>query len=665
MNLHGKMIEYLAEGRILCALVHEDSGKRLRLFTQNGRELNLPHSRVIHHSRTSYPLTLSREEKISLLKDVAATRQVLTEAVVLKEIWELVADKPTNVFTVSFLAGLCFGSDPSDDHEAALVRSVFGDKLFFKYKQGNIIAHPPEVVEQLRRRREKEKQQESLLVAGARGLKRIWADDSPGEWPEQKKCLDLIRDYYLHGSEAPDSTLARDLLKRAGLTGPHDAFHLLVKANIWDQDENIPLLRQSLEVDFEASALSQAEALVLPTVEELLAEGRRDFRDLDLLTIDGPATRDFDDALHLEKRGDDYLVGIHITDVAALVRPGTPLFEAARTRVTSLYFPDRQIPMLPARLSEDLCSLRAGEPRAAMSFMALLSSSGELLDFDVKPSVVTVKRQLHYAESDRLVETDETLAGLYRLAQQLRRRRLEAGALLLPFPDVNIRLGPDNQVDITLAEVDTPGRMLVAEFMILANTRGAQYIADREAPGLFRSQPRPRQRLVQGADKDLLLNTRQRKKLSPMSLSTVPKAHSGLGASQYTTLTSPIRRLLDLVMQIQLQHLAMGKGIFFSKSEMKQFAPIILTTQTKVNGVKFLRHRYWLLKHLESCKGEVFPAIIIDKGQRRAHILLKDFLLDADLPNSQVVAFPPGKTIMVRITKADALNNVLLLEPAH
>ncbi|MCF6290210.1 MAG: ribonuclease catalytic domain-containing protein [Desulfobacterales bacterium] len=665
MSLHGKLIEYLAEGRILCALVHEDSGKRLRIFSQNGRELNLPHSRVIHHSRTSYPLTLSREEEIALLKDVAATRQALAATVDLKELWELVVDEPTNVFTASFLAGLSFGHDPDDDHGAAVVRGVLGDKLFFKYKQGNIIAHPPGVVEQLRQRREKEKEQETLLIDGARELKRIWAGDSPGEWPGQKKYLDLVRDYYLHGSEVPEHALARNLLKKAGLTGPHDAFHLLVKADVWDQDENIPLLRQGLEVDFEAAALDQAAAMVPPPVEELLAEGRQDLRDLELLTVDGPATRDFDDALHLEKRGNDYLVGIHITDVAALVRPGTPLFEAARTRVTSLYFPDRQIPMLPSGLSEDLCSLRAGQPRAAMSFMVRISATGEILDFDVKPSVVTVKRQLHYAEADRLVETDETLAGLHRLARQLRRQRLEAGALLLPFPDVNIRITPDKEIEITLAEVDTPGRMLVAEFMILANTLGAQYIAEREAPGLFRSQPRPRQRLVQGEDKDLFLNTRQRKKLAPGSLSTVPRAHSGLGVSQYTTLTSPIRRLLDLVMQIQLQHLAMGKGVFFSKSEIKEFVHIILNTQTRVNGVKFLRHRYWLLKHLESRTGEAFPAIIIDKGQRRAHILVKDFLLDADLPNSQVAAFAAGETIMVRITKADALANVLVLEPTH
>ncbi len=664
MSLHGKLIEYLAEGRILCALVHEDSGKRLRLFTQNGRQLNLSHARVIHHSRTSYPLTLSREEEMALLREVAATRQALAATVDLEEIWGLVVDEPTNVFTASFLAGLSFGHDPDDDQGAALVRRVFEDKLFFKYKQGNIIAHPPEVVEQLRLRRKKEKEQEALLVDGARELKRIWAGEASGKWPGQQKCLDLVRDYYLHGSEAPEHALARNLLKKAGLTGPHDAFHLLVKADVWDQDENIPLLRQGLAVDFGQAALAQAGAMLLPPVEELLAKGRRDFRHLELLTIDGPATRDFDDALHLEKKGDDYLVGIHITDVAALVRPGTPLFEAARRRVTSLYFPDCQIPMLPVRLSEDLCSLRAGEPRAAMSFMVHLSATGELLDFDVQPSVVTVKRQLHYAEADRLVDTDETLAGLHRLGLQLRQRRLAAGALLLPFPDVNIRITPGREIEISLAEVDTPGRMLVAEFMILANTLGAQYIAEREAPGLFRSQPRPRQRLVQGADKDLFLNARQRKKLSPGSLSTVARAHSGLGVSQYTTITSPIRRLLDLVMQIQLQHLAMGKGIFFSKAEIKEFIHIILNTQGRVNGVKSLRHRYWILRYLETRQGELFPALIIDKGQRRTHVLVKDFLLDADLPNSRVTAVPAGETIMVRISKADALANVLVLEPA-
>ncbi|OGQ99117.1 MAG: hypothetical protein A2521_00685 [Deltaproteobacteria bacterium RIFOXYD12_FULL_57_12] len=664
MTLQGKLIEYLDDGRFNCAMVLEDSAKRLRILSQNGRESNLPHSRIIHASRTSHPLNLPREELARRLKAAGEKRQALAMAINLEEIWELTATEPANVFTPSFLAELCFGRDTDDDHIAAFLRRIFMDKLFFKYKAGDIVAHPPETVEQQRLHIARELQKESLLTNGADNLMRLWKHGDPGDWPERAQCLEVIRDYYLFGNEAAENVLAKELLKRAQLNGPHDAFHLLVKAGVWGQNENIPLLRQNLSVAFPEKALLQTEALELPEEAALLADGRRDFRHLPLLTIDGDQTRDFDDALHIEQQGDNYLVGIHISDVAHYVLPGTPLFEEAVNRGTSLYFPDQLIPMLPKKLSEEICSLVAGQPRAALSFLVLLSADGEMLEYDLFPSVVSVQRQLRYGESDRLLQNDRELGQLAQLSQKLRQRRLTAGALLLPFPDVNIRIEPDDAIKIGLSEVDTPSRVLVAEFMILANALGAQMLAERMAPGLFRSQPSPRQRLVHGLDKDLFHNILQRKKLSPMSLLTTAKPHSGLGVAQYTTVTSPIRRVLDLLMQLQLKHLVKGKGHFFQKSELKNYAGIILANQNKVNGVKYLRQRYWILKHLESRTGELIKALLIEKGPKRAHLLLVDFLLDADLPAPEVGRYTPGQMLMVRIGRADALDNTLRLEVA-
>lgn len=663
MTLHGKLIEYLDAGKFICALVQEDTGKRLRIVTQSGREEKLPLARVVHQGKKAYPSPISREEAVRLLKKADETRKGLIDSVNLEEIWELVIGESGNVFTSSFLAELSFGKDLTDDHEAAFIRSVFADTLFFKYKQGAIVAHSAEMVEQLRLRREKERAQETLLSEGARGLKALWDGSPQDDWPE-RECLELVRDYYLFDSAAPESALARELLKRADLTGQHAPFHLLVKAGIWNQDENIPLLRQDIPIDFPAEVLAQAEAIPQPTPEDLLGQRRRDLRHLDLLTIDGPSTRDFDDALHIEKRDNAFLVGIHIADVASLIRPGSPLFAEALRRGTSIYFADRQIPMLPPVLSEGICSLHQGEIRPALSFMVLLSNGGEVLDFDVMRSVVTVKRQLLYSEADRLVASDQSLSALHTLAGNLRKRRLEADALLLPFPDVNIAIKGENDIEITLSESDTPGRLLVAEFMILANTLGAQYVSEREAAGLYRSQAKPRQRLVRGEDKSLFANTLQRKKLAPMSLTTTAKPHSGLGVPQYTTLTSPIRRLLDLIMQLQLENLAAGKGLLFTKKDMKEFAPIILQTLNRVNGVKFLRHRYWIYRYFESRKGERFPALVIEKGPQRAHLLLTNCLLDADMATSQLGNTPAGATIMVRITKVSALDNVLQIEPA-
>jgi len=332
--------------------------------------------------------------------------------------------------------------------------------------------------------------------------------------------------------------------------------------------------------------------------------------------------------------------------------------------MTSLYFPETQIPMLPRALSEGVCSLVAGKARAALSVMVLLSPKGEVLEFDLIPSLVEVKRQLSYPEAERLVASgDWELQALARLSEQLKQRRIEKGALLLPVPDVNISVDPEGRVAVALSPVDTISRSLVAEFMVLANTLFAQFVADRQAPGLFRAQDEPHQRLIAGGEKDLFSIFRQRKMLKPGELLVYPKPHSGVGVMQYTTVTSPIRRFLDLVMQHQIKQLLSGRGAMFAADELAGIAGDINTVLARVNQVRRRRHRYWLLKYLEQKVGSRVEALLVNKGPKRINLTLLDCLLDADMPPSQAVSGKaPGDVVSLRVAKVDALDNVLRLE---
>lgn len=661
MTAQGKVGEYIEQGKFICAFVAEDTGKRLHLLNQNGREVSLSLSRLVHLSQAALSGQLSREEILRELKEVAERRRELMADVDLAAIWELAVEESESVFEPRFLAELSFGENVSDDHVAAFLRCLFIDRLYFKYKEGRITVHSAEVVEQLRHQQEKEKQKEALLDNGGRGLLQIWEGDVAAQWPERESCLQMVRDYYLYGNDAPESGTGRELLKRSGLTRPHDAFHLLVKAGIWDANENLPFLRQELADVFPEEVLAQAAALPEPDIVALCSEGRRDLTHLPLLTIDGAETRDYDDALHIEKRGENYLVGIHISDVAHYVRPDEPLFVEALNRVTSLYFPERQVPMLPPELSQGCCSLIAGRPRAAVSFMVELSPEGEVLDFDLLASVVEVKRQLSYPEAEVMAESDEELRQLADLSRKLQQRRVAAGALLIPIPDVNIKLTNGGEpVAVELSDVDTVSRSLVAEFMVLANTLGAQYVAEREVPGLYRSQEPPRKRLFTNPQKDLLVNYQQRRHLSPGKLLTAPKPHSGVGVSQYTTVTSPIRRLLDLVMQQQIKGLLAGKGALYRLEELNDLGAKILTTQSRVNQVRQQRHRYWLLKFLEPREGQRLEALVINRGPKRVQFVLTDCLLDGDLPTVQAGGrAEPGELVQVRLERVNALDNQL------
>ena len=665
MIIAGKLIEYLDGGRFVCAMVMESQQKRLRLINQNGREVLLPLSRVVHCSEQTHALAADNEQLARKLRDTTEKRRILMETVDLREIWELVVEGQSRAYTPDFLAELTFGATADDDHVSALLRCVFEDRLFFKFKEGQILVNDPEKVEQLQLQLEKENKKAQLIAAAGGFLARLHQTAATAEdfSPTELEILDLLRDYYLFAGEAKEAETAQKILKEAGLQRPHDPFHLLVKAGVWSANENIPLLRQGLPVNFSLAARQQAELILRRGQDDLFADpGRVDLTHLQPITIDGPTTLDFDDALSVEKENGNYLIGIHISDVAHYVRPGDPLFLEAMHRGTSIYFPEGQIPMLPRHLSQGICSLIQDETRATMSFMVLLSPEAEVLRVRIQPSIIRVKRRLTYDEVDRMLDSDEEIRTLDMLRRKLRQRRLAAGALLLPFPDVNIFIDHQGKVHVSLVKSDTPARTIVSEMMILANAEAAKFVADRMVPGLYRSQPPLQHRLVHGEDDDLFQNTLQRKSLPRGELSTEAKSHSGLGVSHYTTVTSPIRRLLDLVMQHQLNSIVRRRVPTFNAEMCKDFISVLSRTLTAVQIVRQQRQRYWLLKYLADRQGQSLDALVIQVGPKRVNLLLTDILMDIDLPPAGGKNLSPNKTVKVLVAKADPLDNVVRFE---
>jgi exoribonuclease-2 len=491
-------------------------------------------------------------------------------------------------------------------------------------------------------------------------LKSIDDKNSKVSSEDLQDCLKIIHDYYLFGSESKYREIAKQMLIEAGYTRAHDPHSILVKAGLWDIHENIHLLRSNLPVNFSIPAIQQAESILQSPTSTLYEDSfRKDFTSLSPITIDGSTTLDFDDALTIEKSNDGYLVGVHISDVANYVKPGDPLFLEALSRGTSIYFPERQIPMLPRHLSQGICSLIQDEIRAAMSFMILLSEKAEVLSVRIYPSIIKVARRLTYEEADSLMGKDPDLSCLYGLCRELRKQRLEAGALLLPFPDVNIHIDNNDKVHVSLGATDTPSRILISEMMILANKEAARYLSDRMVPGLFRTQEPPKQHLVKGEDSDLFINTRQRKQLSRGELLTTAKRHSGLGVNQYTTVTSPIRRLLDLVMQHQLHSIVRRQEPRFSEDMCRDFSSVITRTLAEANSVKQQRHRYWLLVYLKDRIGQNLDALVIESGPKRVMLILTDILFDCDLPAPSGQRPSPGAYVKVKVLKSDPLDNIV------
>lgn len=156
----GTLIEYIDGGKFICALVTQDSGKRLRLVNQNGREVALPLSRVLIGSQATFDVNAGRDAHKELLQNAARKRRELAEEIALEEVWEIACEEEQDEFSARFLAELLFDENLTDDQAAAFLRAVFADRFFFKFKNGVVIVHTPEQVEHIRHQLEKEREKE-------------------------------------------------------------------------------------------------------------------------------------------------------------------------------------------------------------------------------------------------------------------------------------------------------------------------------------------------------------------------------------------------------------------------------------------------------------------------------------------------------------------------
>jgi exoribonuclease-2 len=651
----GKIIEFIDQGRFISTLCLEDRGNRLHLLTSANREVNLSPKRALLVSSSAMNPARTREELLERLKETETARETLKDHVDVSELWELVRDERER-FNHQYLAQLCFGEPVSDDHLSALIRALFEDRLYFKLKDGQFLPNSQEKVDQIRKEKEEEAARELMFQAGGDWLKLIQEGKTPPPPACEKEVIGLLTNLALYGREAPDYKLSKELLERAGLTNIRKARTLLVKLGVWEEHENLDLIRLGIKTGFgtEKLALSTQLACTQPDLE-----GREDLRDLPLLTIDGPWTRDFDDAVSLEKEGNQLILGVHIADVAASIPQDSPLDREACLRASSLYLPRQQIPMIPPDLSQETLSLKKDCDRLAISLLARLEKDGTLVDYRFSPSIVRVKRQLTYEESNPLITTDSTLKGLYQLSTILRSLRMKHDAVSLSLPELEVQFGHDGSVRLEMVEQNTPSRMLVAEFMIFYNWLLARFCRQNEIPVLFRTQGEPSERLTEDQFGYIYYVFKQRRKLNPLKVSTKPAPHSGLGLDVYTNATSPIRRYLDLVAQRQMISFLSKKYFTYDEKSLEDVRMTIEPTLKALERVRRNRNRYWILKYLRQHIGERYPAMVLDVLKSKYRVLLLDFLHIVELRQERETGLYPGQQFKVLIKKSDPWEDIL------
>ena len=658
----GSIVEYIDRQKIMCAVILEVKNTRLRLLTENNREVKLSAGRLLHQDKARIDLSMGRDNMVNTLKGVADKRKSLIRHVDIKDLWEILNTEQVWI-DLETMTEFCFPDSPSGDHESAIIRAFFDDRLYFKFNLDKFFPNSAEKVARIVAQRQEEERQNSLVEFGGDLLKSLLNGiPPPGDTKKDdtQEVIDILRSYYLFDRDGKDHSLAKAMCRKAGLDEASGLFSLLVKLDVFDENENIDLLRFEVATEFSDEILNIARNLARSVQDFSGDRHRTDLTAVPMMTIDGQSTQDFDDALSIEKVGDRYRLGIHIVDVGHYVRKGDVIDQEALSRGSSIYMPDQKISMLPPELSEGLCSLKAGELRPAISTMVNLSHSLEIIDYEILPSLINVKHQLTYYDVNSAADKNQDVMILREIAQKFRQRRLDAGAVQISLPEINVWLADDRSITVNKINRESPGRMLVAELMILANWLSAKYLAENEIPAIFRTQPPPRERLYKGDEGTLYQNWMQRRFLSRFVLSHRADKHSGLGLNAYVTATSPIRKYFDLVTQRQIRA-ALGLEQPYTSEEIDRLIQLLEVPMGYVPRIQYGRHRYWLLKYLEQHVGEKEEAIVLKKQRNYYQILLSNYMIECDLPISGGFVLKPEDLIQVTIQNVRARDGQLVV----
>ena len=659
----GNIVEYIDRQRILCAVVLEIRNQRLRLLTETNREVNLSVGRLLHLDSARIDPGIGRTRMVDTLKAVAHKRKALIPKVVIRELWE-VLNSEQQWIDVETMTAFCFPDAPNGDHRSAVVRALFDDRLYFRFNPDRFFPNSEEQVERISAQREAEARRKRVIEDGGEWLRRVLANSgrtaADGAEHGSDEYLSVLKSYYLLEKESPDDSLAHGLMERAGLDGAADLFPVLVQQGVFAETENIDLLRLQVPVEFSPEVQARAEALVGGGQIDLTDHRRRDLTHLNLFTIDGQSTLDFDDALSLEATPEGICLGIHIVDVAHFVQKGDPVDLEAQRRGSSIYMADQKISMLPTNLAEGLCSLKAGEIRPAISTMIDLTADLDILRYRLFPSCVQVKDQRTYFDVNLAADQDPKVMQLRSIARKFRESRLAAGAVHISVPEINLWIGDTGEVNLNRVNRESPGRMLVAEIMIMANWLMARFLAEHRMPAVFRSQPEPRERLYRGEEGTLFQHWMQRRLLNRFVLGHAPEKHSGLGLNAYVTATSPIRKYFDLVTQRQVRAF-FGLEEPYSTEDVDAIIQALESPMSHVARLQTGRQRYWLLKYLEQRVGQKAEAIVLVRRRHSYQVLLTDYMLECDLALTGFSDLKSEDLVQVTLQKVDARKDLITL----
>ena len=494
----------------------------------------------------------------------------------------------------------------------------------------------------------------SIKDRGIQELVGVYTKNQDGNYIVKPDDSDYFTPVYLGKEDSErlrdgDKVLVKIIgYKRTRVDGK--LLEILGKAGVKDTEILSILKNHGFDNKFSNQVKEQAKNIKRKDIE------RVDFTSLKTITIDGDDAKDLDDAISLEKTEKGYRLYVHIADVSSFVDMDSPIDARAMKYTTSVYFPECVYPMLPEELSNVICSLNAGENRDTLSVIMDIDKNGEVINSDIKESIIKSDRRMTYKKTTAILNGDKKLSEEYadikemlfnmkELAEILIEKRKRRGALFFKSKECVITLNDEGEpVDLVPYEY-TVSNSIIEEFMLIANETVAKTFFDKNAPFVYRVHQKPKEEKMnalkafakscgfnmpeksfatediikllkeaEGTPYENIINDFALRSMQKARYSTSCDGHYGLQAQFYCHFTSPIRRYPDLMIHRIIKSYLHGKvseGLL-SVYKNKVMQTALNSTEKEIAAENAEREidDYYKALYMQNHIGEIFEGFI-------------------------------------------------------